>query len=183
MMGPSQHSSGVASLAGKIILLSRARNKRQNHRTLQRYIAVALHHLCLTTAQLVQVEKTKFDVTTLHSQPKLAAQQRMVDDGSGQVDVFRVENNSLVQVCVTFFPKVKTVRQDNPTWLPFCVRGRISLYYTCYQFRQTSFRLMIINVASFMAAIVISYSTLTKSAPRPTTSFTFGRVATPMLTS
>ena len=30
----------------------------------------------------------------------------MVDDGSGQVDVFRIENNSLVQVCVTFFPKV-----------------------------------------------------------------------------
>lgn len=46
----------------------------------------------------IQVEKTKFDVTTLHSQPKVAAQQRMVDDGSGQVDVFRVENNSLVQV-------------------------------------------------------------------------------------
>ena len=64
---------------------------------------------CLTTAQLIQVEKTKFDVTTLHSQPKLAAQQRMVDDGSGQVDIFRVENNSLVQVCDIFFPYVITV--------------------------------------------------------------------------
>jgi len=50
------------------------------------------------TSNIAKVEKTKFDVTTLHSQPKIAAQERMVDDGSGQVDVFRVENNSLVQI-------------------------------------------------------------------------------------
>ena len=34
----------------------------------------------------------------MHSRPQIAAQKRMVDDGSGQVDVFRVEQNSLVQV-------------------------------------------------------------------------------------
>jgi len=34
----------------------------------------------------------------MHSRPQVAAQKRMVDDGSGQVDVFRVEQNSLVQV-------------------------------------------------------------------------------------
>ena len=56
--------------------------------------------------RVIKVEKTKFDVTTLHNQPKLAAQQRMVDDGSGQVDVFRVENNSLVQVSTSLINNV-----------------------------------------------------------------------------
>ena len=32
-------------------------------------------------------------MSTLHQKPHVAAQERMVDDGSGQVDVFRVENN------------------------------------------------------------------------------------------
>ena len=34
----------------------------------------------------------------MHKKPQVAAQTRMVDDGSGQVDVFRVEQNSLVPV-------------------------------------------------------------------------------------
>ena len=34
-------------------------------------------------------------MSTLHQKPHVAAQERMVDDGSGQVDVFRVENNQV----------------------------------------------------------------------------------------
>ena len=34
----------------------------------------------------------------MYAQPASAAQERMVDDGSGQVDVFRVENNQLTPV-------------------------------------------------------------------------------------
>lgn len=32
-----------------------------------------------------KVEQTKFDVMQLHARPELAAQHRMVDDGSGDV--------------------------------------------------------------------------------------------------
>ena len=49
-------------------------------------------------SNIAHVEVVKFDVSSMHSRPQVAAQKRMVDDGSGQVDVFRVEQNSLVQV-------------------------------------------------------------------------------------
>lgn len=49
-------------------------------------------------SNVAKVEVVKFDVSSMHSQPKVAAKKRMIDDGSGQVDVFRVEQNSLVQV-------------------------------------------------------------------------------------
>ncbi|XP_072455274.1 villin-like protein isoform X2 [Notamacropus eugenii] len=39
-----------------------------------------------------KVEPVKFNVTHLHGQPELAAQQRMVDDGSGKVEVWRIED-------------------------------------------------------------------------------------------
>lgn len=34
-----------------------------------------------------KVEQVKFDATTLHAKPEMAAQQKMVDDGSGEVEV------------------------------------------------------------------------------------------------
>lgn len=34
-----------------------------------------------------KVDQVKFDVMELHAQPKLAAQERMVDDASGHVQV------------------------------------------------------------------------------------------------
>lgn len=34
-----------------------------------------------------KVEQVKFDATTLHAKPQMAAQQKMVDDGSGEVEV------------------------------------------------------------------------------------------------
>ncbi|XP_036594754.1 villin-like protein [Trichosurus vulpecula] len=39
-----------------------------------------------------KAEPVKFDVTQLHGQPELAAEQRMVDDGSGKVEVWRIED-------------------------------------------------------------------------------------------
>ncbi|NWI71086.1 VILI protein, partial [Todus mexicanus] len=44
------------------------------------------------------VEQVKFDATTLHAKPQMAAQQKMVDDGSGEVEVWRIENGELVPV-------------------------------------------------------------------------------------
>ncbi|NXC81101.1 VILI protein, partial [Cercotrichas coryphoeus] len=51
-----------------------------------------------TVGKVAKVEQVKFDATTLHAQPQMAAQQKMVDDGSGEVEVWRVENNELVPV-------------------------------------------------------------------------------------
>ena len=45
-----------------------------------------------------QTVQTKFDASTLHDQPKLAADSGMVDDGSGAKEIFRVDNFDLVQV-------------------------------------------------------------------------------------
>lgn len=45
---------------------------------------VCLSPLPFPTAK---VEQVKFDATTLHAKPQMAAQQKMVDDGSGEVEV------------------------------------------------------------------------------------------------
>ncbi|XP_051871352.1 villin-1 [Pristis pectinata] len=51
-----------------------------------------------TVGRIAKVEQTKFDVTELHARPELAAQKRMVDDASGKVEVWRIEDNELVPV-------------------------------------------------------------------------------------
>ncbi|XP_074836545.1 advillin isoform X2 [Carettochelys insculpta] len=45
-----------------------------------------------------KVSQEKFDVTLLHAQPELAAQERMVDNGEGKVEVWRIENLELALV-------------------------------------------------------------------------------------
>ncbi|OXB77121.1 UNVERIFIED_CONTAM: hypothetical protein H355_007768 [Colinus virginianus] len=51
-----------------------------------------------TVGKVAKVEQVKFDATTMHIKPQVAAQQKMVDDGSGEVEVWRVENSELVPV-------------------------------------------------------------------------------------
>ena len=51
------------------------------------YLNVLLTFLTLNTLRTAKVEQVKFDVMELHARPELAAQQRMVDDGSGDVKV------------------------------------------------------------------------------------------------
>lgn len=48
--------------------------------------------------KVAKIDKIKFDVKSLHQTPKFAAEQGMVDDGSGKVEVWRVEGNKLVDV-------------------------------------------------------------------------------------
>ncbi|XP_061661016.1 villin-1 [Syngnathoides biaculeatus] len=48
--------------------------------------------------KIAKVDQVKFDVMELHARPQLAAQQRMVDDGSGEVKVWRIENLELAEV-------------------------------------------------------------------------------------
>ena len=47
---------------------------------------------------MAKVVQTKFDAQTLHEQPAVAAESRMVDDGQGAKEVFRVDNFDLLQV-------------------------------------------------------------------------------------
>uniref|UniRef100_A0A3B3BIV4 Villin-like n=1 Tax=Oryzias melastigma TaxID=30732 RepID=A0A3B3BIV4_ORYME len=51
-----------------------------------------------TVGKIAKVDQVKFDVMELHARPELAAQQRMVDDASGDVTVWRIENLELVEV-------------------------------------------------------------------------------------
>nr|XP_020647717.1 villin-1 isoform X1 [Pogona vitticeps] len=51
-----------------------------------------------TIGKVAKVEQVKFDATTLHAKPEIAAQNKMVDDGSGEVEVWRIENLELVPV-------------------------------------------------------------------------------------
>ncbi|XP_059539394.1 advillin isoform X1 [Myotis daubentonii] len=48
--------------------------------------------------KIAKVFQDKFDVTLLHSKPEVAAQERMVDDGNGKIEVWRIENLELVPV-------------------------------------------------------------------------------------
>ncbi|XP_053268034.1 villin-1 isoform X1 [Pleuronectes platessa] len=51
-----------------------------------------------SVGKIAKVEQVKFDVMQLHARPELAAQQRMVDDASGEVKVWRIENLELAEV-------------------------------------------------------------------------------------
>ncbi|XP_059390520.1 advillin-like isoform X2 [Carassius carassius] len=51
-----------------------------------------------SVGKIAKVDQVKFDVMELHAQPKLAAQERMVDDGSGHIQVWRIENLELKEV-------------------------------------------------------------------------------------
>ncbi|OCT63426.1 villin-1 [Xenopus laevis] len=51
-----------------------------------------------TVGKVAKVEQVKFDVNTMHAKPEVAAQQKMVDDGSGEAEVWRIENLERVPV-------------------------------------------------------------------------------------
>lgn len=48
--------------------------------------------------RIAKVDQVKFDVMELHARPDLAARERMVDDGSGKVEVWRIEELELKEV-------------------------------------------------------------------------------------
>lgn len=49
---------------------------------------VCLAHLAFSTPfSAAKVFQEKFDVSLLHTKPEVAAQERMVDDGNGKVEV------------------------------------------------------------------------------------------------
>ncbi|XP_069012200.1 advillin isoform X2 [Embiotoca jacksoni] len=51
-----------------------------------------------TRGKIAHVTQEKFDASLMHVMPEVAAQERMVDNGTGQVEVWRIENVELVPV-------------------------------------------------------------------------------------
>ncbi|XP_029990695.1 advillin isoform X1 [Sphaeramia orbicularis] len=51
-----------------------------------------------TRGKIAHISQEKFDASLMHVMPEVAAQERMVDNGTGQVEVFRIENLELVPV-------------------------------------------------------------------------------------
>lgn len=51
-----------------------------------------------TVGKIAKVEQVKFDATLMHAKPEVAAHNKMVDDGSGEAEVWRIENLELVPV-------------------------------------------------------------------------------------
>ncbi|XP_054472534.1 advillin isoform X1 [Anoplopoma fimbria] len=51
-----------------------------------------------TRGKVAHIKQEKFDASLMHAMPEVSAQERMVDDGSGQAEVWRVENLELVPV-------------------------------------------------------------------------------------
>ncbi|KAG7494273.1 advillin-like [Solea senegalensis] len=51
-----------------------------------------------TRGKVAHITQEKFDASLMHVMPEIAAQERMVDNGTGQVEVWRIENLELVPV-------------------------------------------------------------------------------------
>ncbi|XP_029450795.1 advillin [Rhinatrema bivittatum] len=51
-----------------------------------------------SVSKIAKVSQERFDASVLHAKPEVAAQERMVDDGSGKLEVWRIENLELVPV-------------------------------------------------------------------------------------
>lgn len=51
-----------------------------------------------TKGRIAKVTHVKFDATSMHAEPAVAAQHRMVDDGTGKVEIWRIEGSEMVPV-------------------------------------------------------------------------------------
>ncbi|KAM3848831.1 advillin [Vipera latastei] len=54
--------------------------------------------IAYNAGRIAKVSQEGFDVSALHALPQLAAQERMVDNGEGKAEVWRIENLELVEV-------------------------------------------------------------------------------------
>ncbi|XP_063780496.1 scinderin-like [Pseudophryne corroboree] len=50
------------------------------------------------TERIANIQQIDFDASKLHESPEMAAQHNMVDDGSGKVEIWRVESNGRIPV-------------------------------------------------------------------------------------
>ncbi|XP_015676131.1 advillin [Protobothrops mucrosquamatus] len=67
----------------------------QNWKVQEQTVGLGIAH---NAGRIAKMSQEGFDVSALHALPQLAAQERMVDDGEGKAEVWRIENLELVQV-------------------------------------------------------------------------------------
>lgn len=63
-----------------------------------KYEAVGFGRQHSANKGIAKITQTSFDATTLHEKPQLAAKLRMIDDGSGSREVFKVHEFKLVEL-------------------------------------------------------------------------------------
>ncbi|XP_061074673.1 advillin [Conger conger] len=51
-----------------------------------------------TVGKVAKVSQEKFDISQIHAMPEMAAKERVVDDGSGELEVWRIEDLELAPV-------------------------------------------------------------------------------------
>ncbi|XP_020500770.2 advillin [Labrus bergylta] len=72
-----------------------------------------------TRGKVAHITQEKFDANLMHLMPEVAAQERMVDNGTGEVEVWRIENVELVPV--------------DPEWYGYFYGGDCYLILYTYQ--------------------------------------------------
>uniref|UniRef100_UPI00358FAFE8 villin-1-like isoform X1 n=2 Tax=Myxine glutinosa TaxID=7769 RepID=UPI00358FAFE8 len=87
-----------------------------------------------SVGSIAKVEQVKFDTKSLHAQPSLAAEHRMVDDGSGKVEVWRIEDLELQPVEKRHFGQFyggdcylilyTYIRNNKPSYVLYIWQGR-----------------------------------------------------------
>uniref|UniRef100_A0A8C1CST5 Advillin n=1 Tax=Cyprinus carpio carpio TaxID=630221 RepID=A0A8C1CST5_CYPCA len=124
-----------------------------------------------TVGRVADVPQEKFDASRMHVMPDVAAQERLVDDGSGQKQVWRIESLEMVEVD----PEMHGYFYGGDCYLilySYDVNGRNNYilymwkvtWHTSFIEKRRSFILMtIMTVDQFNTKI----STSRKSAPEP----------------
>ncbi|XP_064410536.1 villin-1 isoform X2 [Latimeria chalumnae] len=87
-----------------------------------------------SVGKIAKVEQTKFDVNVLHACPELAAEKRMVDDASGKVEIWRIEDLELQEVDPKTYGQFyggdcylvlyTYLKSNRPHYILYCWQGR-----------------------------------------------------------
>ncbi|XP_067418226.1 scinderin [Emydura macquarii macquarii] len=62
-----------------------------------KYQSEGFGKVCVTE-RVAKIDQVEFDATKLHESPQRAVQHNMIDDGSGEVEIWRVESNGRIPV-------------------------------------------------------------------------------------
>lgn len=101
---------------------------------------VSAHLAFPTSFSAAKIFQDKFDVSLLHTKPEVAAQERMVDDGKGQVEVSPVRAHSASGVFLLQRRAARSVCFRPHSTLPYCPRGmELAVHPQCFRTGRDTF--------------------------------------------